>query len=287
MARRGKIDKTVTKSNTNATKASYKVRRPKVGRIIMPPFEEEGSQSLEEIKAAYLDSILESNQVSVQLDGGDYLDKVLVTFGNPYVRNYPLQEVEGLLGSVVIIDWIDGSPQKPFISRYLNNQNLPNTSTSYEGYTYSNNVTTYVDDAKGMVSFSIIADGAIFSAQLPKSNSKAIITVKELIKLISNNINIDAKEVLLRATEAINIITKDTAQFNGSSIVVGDIDSNELEPIVKGDTLESLLNDILSSIQNITVSTGFGASSTPLNSSEFTQISNDLTNMLSLKSQVE
>lgn len=59
------------------------------------------------------------------------------------------------------------------------------------------------------------------------------------------------------------------------------------EPMVLGDTLESLLNELLTAIQKMTVMTSVGSSTVPVNVSDFIKIQNKIKNIKSKKSNLD
>jgi len=67
---------------------------------------------------------------------------------------------------------------------------------------------------------------------------------------------------------------------DSSRIVFGEDDDN-VEPLVKGDTLVDKIGELIDAINQITVPTAFGPSGTPINAASFTQIKNDLSSILS------
>jgi len=73
------------------------------------------------------------------------------------------------------------------------------------------------------------------------------------------------------------IFNEDNIQFKCAKFNVGDGN----EPMVLGDTLKGLLEDLISAINAITVPTAYGPSGMPLNSAQFTAINSRLRTMLS------
>lgn len=68
---------------------------------------------------------------------------------------------------------------------------------------------------------------------------------------------------------------------NDGGIKIEDNTGNTVEKMVKGETLLAKLEAIIDEINNITVGTGVGPSSTPINAPAFTAIKNGLSDILS------
>ena len=76
---------------------------------------------------------------------------------------------------------------------------------------------------------------------------------------------------------------QDNIQFKCAKFNVGD----GAEPMVLGETLKGLLEDLISAITSITVPTPHGISGTPINSSQFSAINSRLKTMLSQLSNTD
>lgn len=106
----------------------------------------------------------------------------------------------------------------------------------------------------------LLSDRLIFSAR----KEGFILTSNEYMSLSSNG--------------PVNIDTKDTVTINAKGINLG-IDAKE--PLVKGDTLKSKLDELLDAIIKITVSTPVGPSTPPINLADFQKIKSELSEILS------
>ena len=91
------------------------------------------------------------------------------------------------------------------------------------------------------------------------------------------DVNVEAKN------STINVISKEINLKTDDKL---NLDSGK-EPMVLGDTLKSILNDILKAIQTMTVMTSVGPSSVPINVADFASIQAKLQNILSKKSNLD
>ena len=94
----------------------------------------------------------------------------------------------------------------------------------------------------------------------------------------------DAEKAVLKdkfSNEA--TFNQDNIQFKCAKFNVGD----GAEPMVLGETLKGLLEDLISAITSITVPTPHGISGTPINSSQFSAINSRLKTMLSQLSNTD
>ena len=86
-------------------------------------------------------------------------------------------------------------------------------------------------------------------------------------------------------------MNSDGVTMNADKVNINTSDSLSLdsgkEPMVLGDTLKGILEDILKAIQHLTVMTPVGASSVPINVAEFIAIQGRLQTILSNKSNLE
>ena len=83
----------------------------------------------------------------------------------------------------------------------------------------------------------------------------------------NNKVYINEKKIQIKADDS-------------SKITFGE-DGEKTEPLIKGETMKSKLEDILDAINQITVPTAFGPSGTPINAPVFTQIKTGLKDILS------
>ena len=83
----------------------------------------------------------------------------------------------------------------------------------------------------------------------------------------NNKVYINEKKIQIKADDS-------------SKITFGE-DGDKTEPLIKGETMKSKLEDILDAINQITVPTAFGPSGTPINAPVFTQIKTGLKDILS------
>lgn len=74
---------------------------------------------------------------------------------------------------------------------------------------------------------------------------------------------------------------ENTFTTRDGEIALGNANSGTEEPMVMGDTLKSMLEDILDKITQLTVPTAFGPSGTPVNAADFVAISQQLGDILS------
>lgn len=91
------------------------------------------------------------------------------------------------------------------------------------------------------------------------------------------DVNVEAKD------SAINITSKEINLKTDNKL---NLDSGK-EPMVLGDTLKGILNDILKAIQTMTVMTPTGPSSVPINIADFASIQAKLQTILSKKSNLD
>lgn len=91
------------------------------------------------------------------------------------------------------------------------------------------------------------------------------------------DVNVEAKD------SAINVTSKEINLKTDNKL---NLDSGK-EPMVLGDTLKGILNDILKAIQTMTVMTPTGPSSVPINIADFASIQAKLQTILSKKSNLD
>lgn len=91
------------------------------------------------------------------------------------------------------------------------------------------------------------------------------------------DVNVEAKD------SAINVTSKEINLKTDNKL---NLDSGK-EPMVLGDTLKGILNDILKAIQTMTVMTPTGPSSVPINVADFASIQAKLQTILSKKSNLD
>ena len=91
------------------------------------------------------------------------------------------------------------------------------------------------------------------------------------------DVNVEAKD------SAINVTSKEINLKTDNKL---NLDSGK-EPMVLGDTLKGILNDILNAIQTMTVMTPTGPSSVPINIADFASIQAKLQTILSKKSNLD
>lgn len=91
------------------------------------------------------------------------------------------------------------------------------------------------------------------------------------------DVNVEAKD------SAINVTSKEINLKTDNKL---NLDSGK-EPMVLGDTLKGILNDILNAIQTMTVMTSTGPSSVPINVADFASIQAKLQTILSKKSNLD
>ena len=91
------------------------------------------------------------------------------------------------------------------------------------------------------------------------------------------DVNVEAKDATVNVTSK-EINLKTDSKLN--------LDSGK-EPMVLGDTLKGILDDLLKAIQAMTVMTPVGPSSVPVNVAQFATIQAKLQTILSKKSNLE
>lgn len=91
------------------------------------------------------------------------------------------------------------------------------------------------------------------------------------------DVNVEAKDSVVNVTsKEINLKTDDKLNLDSGK-----------EPMVLGDTLKGILDDILKAIQTMTVMTPVGPSSVPINVADFASVQAKLQNILSQKSNLD
>ncbi len=142
---------------------------------------------------------------------------------------------------------------------------------------FSSVISMDVNSGVGVVSMtSSDSSGGSMTIKSTSPNNTSKVTVKDTGEIFivadeSLDININGNSIKLSAKEGIFTIESDKVVMNGN------------EAMVKGDTLKSLLTDLVSAIQNITVTAAGSPSSPPLNAATFVEIGSKLTNILSDK----
>lgn len=114
----------------------------------------------------------------------------------------------------------------------------------------------------------------------------------EYIDQFKTNVRLSKESVDVNTEIDVNVEAKDSA-INVTSKEINLKTDNKLnldsgkEPMVLGDTLKGILNDILKAIQTMTVMTPTGPSSVPINVADFASIQAKLQTILSKKSNLD
>ena len=125
-----------------------------------------------------------------------------------------------------------------------------------------------------LISFSGDAEKAEYKDQF---NTQITFNEENVNLSTEIDVNITAKDSVVNLTsKEVNIKTDDKLNLDSGK-----------EPMVLGDTLKGILNDLCSALQKMTVMTPVGPSSVPVNVSEFVTIQSKLQNILSKKSNLD
>ena len=130
----------------------------------------------------------------------------------------------------------------------------------------------FVDEE--LISFSGDAEKSEYKDQF---NTQITLNEENVSLSTEIDVNITAKDSVVNLiSKEVNITTDDKLNLDSGK-----------EPMVLGDTLKGILNDLCSALQKMTVMTPVGASSVPVNVSEFVTIQSKLQNILSKKSNLD
>lgn len=117
-----------------------------------------------------------------------------------------------------------------------------------------------------------------------KLNQVAIFGNTNILLSANDIIGVQATGVNIKAIQSIQLSTKQTT-IASDKILIGSIDSEQ--PIVLGNKLLSLLEDLIDQITNITVMSPIGVTATPINTPKLLKIKQNLTSFLSKKCKTE
>ena len=120
-----------------------------------------------------------------------------------------------------------------------------------------------------------------------ESPGETIISSDKKITLSSNeDINLSSKYISVEAQQQINLKSNQDIKLIANSITLGS--QNATEPLVLGNQLVSLLQQLCTAISSITMVGNLGApTSPPLNASQFVALSGRLSNILSTVSKIK
>ena len=122
-----------------------------------------------------------------------------------------------------------------------------------------------------------------FSGDAEKAEDKEQLNTE--ITLNEENVNLST-EIDVNITAKDSVVNLSSKEVNIKTDDKLNLDSGK-EPMVLGDTLKGILNDLCSALQKMTVMTSVGPSSVPVNVSEFVTIQSKLQNILSKKSNLD
>lgn len=108
---------------------------------------------------------------------------------------------------------------------------------------------------------------------------------------VENEYTVNTKVTNFNTEDEFNITTTDTLVKTDSSFIIHsakiELGESGLEPIVLGDTLKGILDELLDAILQLTVATGVGPSLIPINSPTFVSIKAKLQTILSIKNKTQ
>lgn len=265
----------------------------------------------------YIDNCYRTSTVSMH-GGKGYGIFTGVKVEKNTIQNISFPKESGITGTPVI--WVrDGISQLPVIVGSLTKQNevYSLAENQYrmkrENLDKTKIIEFFVDAESSKAELNIIGDSenpANFTIKLNSKNKDSVFNLicdNEVNIFSSKKINVESnEEVVLQVTE------KGETKFNvsyklGTGFEYKDEFKNEInckkdeinisskkikhnsgkEPMVLGDSLKQILNDLISAISKLTVTTPAGPSGIPNNLAEFQAISAKLDTILSNKSKIE
>ena len=254
--------------------------------------------------------------MSVTMNGGygyGYISNVKILGDVLQQIKFPLKSTDR--GTPVF--WIrENFSNRPIIIGVIPEGNYTNLLTEGQGryvqQVGERVVEIFEDATNGVLNISVVSDAehpANVRIKASSGTPESVLTVESdgMVRVSGNRVESSAREdfkVVLKNSvddeviniegnkEGINVIAQDLTV----NVDCGEINlktSNELnldsgkEPMVLGETLKGILEDILKAIQAMTFTTAVGPSSIPVNVADFASIQAKLKNILSQKSNLE
>lgn len=254
--------------------------------------------------------------MSVTMNGGygyGYISNVKILGDVLQQIKFPLKSTDR--GTPVF--WIrENFSNRPIIIGVIPEGNYTNLLTEGQGryvqQVGERVVEIFEDATNGVLNISVVSDAehpANVRIKASSGTPESVLTVESdgMVRVSGNRVESSAREdfkVVLKNSvddEVINIEGNKeginvTAQDLTVNVDCGEINlktSNKLnldsgkEPMVLGETLKGILEDILKAIQAMTFTTAVGPSSIPVNVADFASIQAKLKNILSQKSNLE
>ena len=254
--------------------------------------------------------------MSVTMNGGygyGYISNVKILGDVLQQIKFPLKSTDR--GTPVF--WIrENFSNRPIIIGVIPEGNYTNLLTEGQGryvqQVGERVVEIFEDATNGVLNISVVSDAehpANVRIKASSGTPESVLTVESdgMVRVSGNRVESSAREdfkVVLKNSvddEVINIEGNKeginvTAQDLTVNVDCGEINlktSNKLnldsgkEPMVLGETLKEILEDILKAIQAMTFTTAVGPSSIPVNVADFASIQAKLKNILSQKSNLE
>lgn len=240
----------------------------------------------EEDRDSYISTCFGTGRVSIMTENAEIIHKVPIGINSLNVVKFPKER--GKIGSPVLITY-----NKVFSQHFVTD--VFNSNDEFQPISENDFILTRkVDDEevsvvgkgnKGSLFLTASKEAHISIGKKTKKgkldlqvHGDATVGVQgKLLKIITDN---EAQiEVSHPNTKDKTIVTikKDTIQIVSPKIILGKGE----EPLVLGDTLKSVLEDLINAIGKITVPTAMGPSGVPINAPQFQKISKSLNKILS------
>lgn len=254
--------------------------------------------------------------MSVTMNGGygyGYISNVKILGDVLQQIKFPLKSTDR--GTPVF--WIrENFSNRPIIIGVIPEGNYTNLLTEGQGryvqQVGERVVEIFEDATNGVLNISVVSDAehpANVRIKASSGTPESVLTVESdgMVRVSGNRVESSAREdfkVVLKNSvddeviniegnkEGINVIAQDLTvnvdcgEINLKTSNKLNLDSGK-EPMVLGETLKGILEDILKAIQAMTFTTAVGPSSIPVNVADFASIQAKLKNILSQKSNLE
>ena len=278
-----------------------------IGFVIIPPNVD---------RYEYVEDCYRTNTVTI-MGGFGYSPFPAVPCPPDILQSIQFPDQSGIMGTPVV--WVlNENTASPIIFASLLNDGDQfvlgeKTYRLVRGITGKNSIEIFIDGENTGLNITMLGTSEKPAAMTVRLNSTEEDSVLEVYS--DNEINLyTEKRMTLNTNESFEINVKDEGESRckinytkGTGFSYSDEFGNEItcvdgkvtvkseqinhnsgkEPMVLGETLKNLLNDILTSITQLTVPTGLGPSGTPINSADFQNIASKLNTILSEKSNLE
>lgn len=150
----------------------------------------------------YEDDIIQEKRVcSVLTEQGILFKDVILTSSSPFGKAYPYIPADlDLEGSRVIIAFLNGSKNKPFILKFLDSREEPSPQSSVLSAALNLLYTSILDDQQGLTTIQFKNDKHILSLNFSGKNTTFKIFQPALLDIITNSISLDVlKDIQIKA----------------------------------------------------------------------------------------